>query len=368
MFGLLAKALGYCYQLWPSYGGAIVLLTLGIMIVLLPLTLKGTRSMLEMQRLQPEMKRLQNKFKDDRAKLNEEMLALYREHKVNPVGGCLPMILQLPVFFVLYRVLIGLTHRTPVGEDLGGAVTGSARAIAEAGHFNPSYISHTSKLYESLHATSRMMSFGVDLSESVTTALKHGIGHALPFIVLVVVVIATTYIQQVQMQARVPKDQVNPQQQMMMKVMPFMFAVIYLFIPAGVVLYFFVSNMFRIAQQAFITRTMYADMPAQPGRGADAPRGLRALLPNVDSLPKFGAGQRAKAQSGGRGKAAAGGRARSGGGAVRSSGASSGGSARSKAQPAAKPAARSASNGRPGAPARKGPPPPNRSGSKKKRK
>ena len=364
MFGWLAQLLAFFYRVWPSYGGAIILLTLAIMVVLLPLTLKGTRSMLEMQRLQPEMKKLQNKYKDDRAKLNEEMLALYREHKVNPVGGCLPMLLQLPVFWVMYRVLLGLTHRAPTGQDLGAAVTGSTSAISRAGHFNPSYISHTSPLYESLHATSKMMSFGVDLSESVTTALKHGAGHALPFILLVAIVIVTTYVQQVQMQARVPKDQVNPQQQLMMKVMPFMFAVIYLFIPAGVVLYFLVSNVFRIVQQSFITRTMYADAPAPVAtpKSADAPRGLRALLlPGSDSMPKVG--QRGRAQgANGRDKQPA--KARSGGG----SGRSGGGNQRSKAQPAAKPAARSNGNGRPGAPARKGPPPPNRSGSKKKRK
>ena len=73
----------------PDYAAAIALLTLSIMVLLTPLTLKSTKSMLEMQRLQPEVKRLQQQHKGDRQKLNEEMMALYKEHKINPLGGCL---------------------------------------------------------------------------------------------------------------------------------------------------------------------------------------------------------------------------------------------------------------------------------------
>ncbi len=410
MFGWLAKALAWFYEIWPSYGGSIILLTVAMMIVLLPLTLKGTRSMLEMQRLQPEMKRLQSKYKDDRAKLNEEMLALYREHKVNPVGGCLPMFLQLPVFWVLYRVLEGLTHRAPTGLDVGAAVANS-HAVQAAGNFMPSYISHSSKLYKDLHQTSKMMSFHIDLSESVLSAIKGGLGHALPFIVLILVVIATTYMQQWQMQARVPKDQVNSQQQMMMKFMPLMFAVIYFAIPAGVVVYFLASNVFRIGQQYFITRTMYDDEVAA-GDGAVAetvPRGLRALLPNMESSSLFGRGAqtkkgstssrakgaaktksrpanarkaatsskaRSKQSAAGKGKQAAIGKGKQGPGGKRGSS-----PAKTEARPNATPApAKTGATAAPkasgngarkpsrAAPNRKAPPPPSRTGSRKKRK
>src|SRR5687768_1720516 len=98
MFQALAGLLAFFYELVPSYGVAITLLTLSVMLVLTPLTWKSTRSMLEMQRLQPEIKKLQQKHKGDRQKLNEELMAFYKEHKVNPLGGCLPMLLQLPVF------------------------------------------------------------------------------------------------------------------------------------------------------------------------------------------------------------------------------------------------------------------------------
>ena len=88
MYNLIAKPLQFFYELWPNYAGAVSLLTLTIMILLLPLTLKGTRSMLAMQKLSPEMKKLQAKYKDDRQKLNEEMMLFYKENNISPVSGC----------------------------------------------------------------------------------------------------------------------------------------------------------------------------------------------------------------------------------------------------------------------------------------
>src|SRR5262245_13632520 len=104
MFDLLATIMAWFYDVWPSYGMAIVLLTLTVMRVVTPLTLKGTRSMLELQMHQPELKRIQTQYRDDRQKMNEEMMKFYQEHKINPVGGCLPLLIQLPVFIILYNV------------------------------------------------------------------------------------------------------------------------------------------------------------------------------------------------------------------------------------------------------------------------
>src|SRR4051795_3559730 len=106
----LASLLAFFYGLIPSYGVAIVLLTVAIMLVLTPLTVKSTRSMLAMQRLQPEIKRLQAKHKNDRQALNEAMMAFYKEHQVNPISGCLPQLVQFPVLIVMFRVIRGLTH------------------------------------------------------------------------------------------------------------------------------------------------------------------------------------------------------------------------------------------------------------------
>src|SRR3954464_2546268 len=115
LFEPFARILEFFYNLWPSYAGAIAMFTLAIMVVLTPLTLKGTRSMMQMQALQPEMKKIQAQYKDDRQKLNEELLKFYKENNINPLGGCLPLLVQIPVFIVLYRVIRGLTeHRDPV--------------------------------------------------------------------------------------------------------------------------------------------------------------------------------------------------------------------------------------------------------------
>ena len=102
-FELFAQTLSFFYDLVPNYAIAIALLTLLVMVITTPFTLKGTRSMIQMQRLQPEMKRLQLKYKDDRQKLNEELMAFYKENNLNPLGGCLPLLLQTPIFIILYQ-------------------------------------------------------------------------------------------------------------------------------------------------------------------------------------------------------------------------------------------------------------------------
>ena len=117
VFELFAQTLSFFYDLVPNYAIAIVLLTLLVMVITTPFTLKGTRSMIQMQRLQPEMRRLQLKYKDDRQKLNEELMAFYKENNLNPLGGCLPLLLQTPVFIILFNVIQGPhLHRGPDGD------------------------------------------------------------------------------------------------------------------------------------------------------------------------------------------------------------------------------------------------------------
>lgn len=99
------EALNRLYGLTGDYGFAIILLTIAIRLLLMPLTIKQTRSMYEMQRIQPKIKELQAKYKDDKEKLQAETMKFYEENKVNPFGGCLPLILQMPVFIALFQVL-----------------------------------------------------------------------------------------------------------------------------------------------------------------------------------------------------------------------------------------------------------------------
>jgi YidC/Oxa1 family membrane protein insertase len=100
-------ALQFLYDITGDYGLAIILLTVAVRLLMIPLTVKQTRSMYEMQRIQPKIKQLQKKYKNDKEKLQEETLKFYQENKVNPFGGCLPLLLQMPVFIALYQVLGG---------------------------------------------------------------------------------------------------------------------------------------------------------------------------------------------------------------------------------------------------------------------
>lgn len=265
MYEIFAKLLQFFYGIWPNYAGAIALLTITIMLLLLPLTLKGTRSMLAMQKLQPEMKKIQAKHRDDRQKLNEEMMLFYKENNINPMSGCLPLLLQTPVFIFLYRTLYQLLTRAPYGQDMGAAVARSANTVNNGvyetfGYFRPKHLDTSSQLYQDLSSTSQMKSFGINLAESATKAMSHGLATAWPYFVLVLAVAGTSFYQQRQIAGRNPQaQQANPQQAMLMKIMPLFFAVISLTLPAGIVVYFLVSNLFRIGQQGLITKTMYAD-------------------------------------------------------------------------------------------------------------
>lgn len=246
MFDALAKALAFFYDLWPSYGGSIALFTLAIMLVLSPLSIKSTRSMIKMQRVQPEMKRLQAQYKGDREALNREMMAFYQANNINPFSSCLPMLLQMPVFIVLYRVLSKLTER---GGD---------------GTFEPSYLSHDSALFKALDGAEKMMSFGIDLSKSALTTLQDdGFVTALPYFVMIALVAGTAWYQQRQIAGRNPNAAANPQQQMITKLIPFIFVPITLSIPAGVVIYFVVSNLVRIGQQALVTKLEFGEGGSQ---------------------------------------------------------------------------------------------------------
>ncbi len=296
MYQFIAKPLEFFYELWPNYAGAISLLTLSIMILLLPLTLKGTRSMLAMQKMQPELKKLQAKHRDDRQKLNEEVMKFYKENNINPMSGCLPLILQMPVFFVLYRTLYELLNRAPYGEDMGAAVARNAqgKVFEQFGNFRPKHLDAGSSLSIDLSSTSEMRSFGINLAESAQKAFGDGLTEAAPFIVLVLAVTATSYYQQRQIAGRNPAAAAaNPQQQMLMKILPLFFAFISLTLPAGIVVYFLVSNLFRIAQQAFITRTMYSGEDGAlttTGREVDTsstekPKGFLAQLKELAPNP-----------------------------------------------------------------------------------
>jgi len=417
LFDGIANALSFLYDLTGSYAASIMLLTLGVMVLVTPLTLKSTRSMIAMQQLQPELRKLQAKYKDDRQKLNEEMMAFYKEHDISPLGGCLPLIVQTPIFIVLYQVLIGLTRLPSWGHDLGVAAgliarTGGDGTYERFGTFDPKYLDHTSELYQDLSRSREMADFGggIDLADTFMNRWSDGgLVHAFPYLVLVLIVAVSAWFQQRQIMARNAgnQSQINPQQQALMKIMPFFLPIFSLTLPAGIVLYFVVSNGFRIGQQAFITRTMYSE-EARAAREAElkakgidtkitrsetVPEGRRGLfgglihLPEKDDAPATngsGKGKGAKvdmsksSRSGsgsGKGGAARGGAAKNGsagrggsakGGAAARGGAAKGGARASATKTSGAKAPAKGPNRQ--APSRTAPPAQNRSKSKKKRK
>jgi YidC/Oxa1 family membrane protein insertase len=300
VFDLIATILAWFYDLIPNYAIAIALLTLSVMVLLTPLTLKGTKSMLAMQRLQPEMKRIQQQYKGDRQKLNEELMKFYQENKINPLGGCLPLLLQMPVFFVLYRVLHQLTRTCTAGLLASGACT-------TIGNFAPSYLDHSTELWQDLTATDQMLAFGMDLSQSAANQMRDSFVGALPYLILILAVTATSYIQQLQISARNKSGTpINPQQAMLLKILPAFFAFISLTLPAGIVVYFLVSNLYRIAQQAYITRAFYRQDAAKEAaeleaKGKPEPK-TESSEPKAPVLPP--AAKKAQAQAAKSGKPA----------------------------------------------------------------
>jgi YidC/Oxa1 family membrane protein insertase len=254
IFHVVGWMLAACYDLIPNYAVAIALLTVIIMAVLTPFTIKSTKSMMAMQKLQPEIKKLQQKYKgpENRQMLNEEMMKLYREEGANPIGGCLPMLLQMPFLFILYSVIKGLANKVLVK----GVLTSM-----------PRYIPTSSKMYTSLIASNgQIKAFGMDLNLK-TFSVHSSFAAQIPFFVFVAVAVALQYFQMAQMTNRSKKNGITlPSQQLMMqRFFPVIFAYFYLVIPAAVVLYMIVSTIIRIITQDLMFRAGISN----PNKGKD---------------------------------------------------------------------------------------------------
>ena len=243
IFKLFGWILAFFYGLIPNYGVAIVLLTIVIMGALTPFTIKSTKSMQAMQRLQPEIKKLQQKYKgpENRQVLNEEMMKLYKEEGANPLGGCLPVLLQAPFLFILYSVIKGLANVVLRGKVL----------VAE-----PRYIPQSSKMYHNLVSShGQIKVFGMDLNLKAFSP-HSSFAAQIPFFVFVAVAVGLQYFQMAQLNNRSRKvgQPMPAQQQMMQRFLPVFFAYFYLIIPAAVVLYMIVSTGIRIITQDLMFR------------------------------------------------------------------------------------------------------------------
>lgn len=202
----LFKVLKWLHDLAGNWGVAIILLTILVKAVLWPLSAKAYKSMANMRRVAPQMKRLQERHAGDRQKLSGEMMKLYQKEGVNPLGGCLPMLLPMPIFLALYWVL-----------------------------------------FES-----------VELRQAPLILWIQDLSVMDPFFVLPLLMGASMYLQQLLSPAMG-----DPMQVKMMRLMPVMFTVLFLFFPAGLVLYWLVNNVISIAQQYWVIRKTEAAEPAK---------------------------------------------------------------------------------------------------------
>jgi YidC/Oxa1 family membrane protein insertase len=282
VYNAIGWLLAFFYSLVPNLGIAIILLTVTIMLILYPLTAKQAKSMIAMQRVQPEIKKLQAKYKGDKQKLNEEMMVFYKENKINPLAGCLPLLVQLPIFFALFRVLKDAYKHTPkdsalyhalchgfgkfCGSTLDGNIAGKLGKPVVAGFVKGDTLIH------------HLDFLGMDLQKTAIDA-HNGIMSAAPYFILVVAVMITGFLQTRQSQKRTPIA--NKQMGTVMKVLPVFFGLISLQFPAGLVLYFFVSNLWRLGQQEIIFRNYGSAL--QPVKGKEIAGGKKTEVIDVKS-------------------------------------------------------------------------------------
>ena len=233
-----------------SWGLAIIVLTLIVRMLLHPLTKKQMTSMQKMQKLQPRIKMLQERFKDDKETLNREMMALYKENKVNPAAGCLPLLVQLPVFILLYQVLTNYDFSGVgfLGIELDGSVLttlGEALKLT----VEKDQLGIMTVLYGLMANPFALLNIGVYLPNAL---------------LLIAIGFLTWYQQQLTASG-------NPQMAMMNWFMPLFLTFICLSLPGGVLLYWGVSSLLGVIQQLSMARKTKAEMQQKPVLLKDKP-------------------------------------------------------------------------------------------------
>lgn len=242
--------LTWLFNMTNSWGLAIILLTLLIRIAMHPLTQKQMVSMQKMQKLQPRMKMLQEKYQDDKESLNREVMALYRDNKVNPAAGCLPLLIQLPVFILLYNVLSrhGFANATFLSIQLDGSVLSTlAKAI------NLVDAAGLPLAKEQLGFMTVVFS-----AASNPSLLFSNMSAWLPNTILLLVIAFLTWYQQHLSSSG------NPQMAMMSWFMPIFLTFICLSLPGGVLLYWGVSSLMGVLHQLHVVRKTSQEMQEKP--------------------------------------------------------------------------------------------------------
>jgi YidC/Oxa1 family membrane protein insertase len=220
-----------------SWGWAIVGLTVVVRIALLPLTLRQFKSMQSLQRLQPQIKELQAKYKDDKQRLNQEMMKFYQENKVNPLGSCLPLVAQMPIFISLFYML---------QKDLRTEICGqSAKPCEEIAKGSADFL------------------FIPDLTNKATGAV---------LVVLILLYIGSQVFSSLLMTVSADKNQ-----RRIMLALPLIFVFFIINFPAGLIVYWITTNLWTIVQQYIVRRTVGPLRPPEVAT-AGAPAGAAAAV------------------------------------------------------------------------------------------
>ncbi len=255
----LGSVLAFFYDLIPSLGAAIILLTVAINLVLFPLTLKQTRSTRAFQTIQPEIRRLQKEHKDSPETMQRELVRVQREAGATP-GGCLvPMLVQFPIWLALFRVLRNVSD-IALGSTVAPLIPSSSALLSavEAG---------------------RTRFLGMSLGTPMSEGILSGVVNALPYAFMLILMVASQYIQQWHATRGQGTQELSAQQrqqqqttQMITRIMPLFIGFVSWNFPAGLVLYWTTSNIFRLGQQVVIFRMDGRPQPAvadKSGPGTD---------------------------------------------------------------------------------------------------
>lgn len=241
---MMLPVLEFCYALAGNYGLAIVLVTIAIKVILLPLTMQSYYSMKNMQIIQPKMKQIQERYKKKPEEMNKRIMQLYKEHKVNPLGGCLPLLVQMPFLIALYAALMS-EQFIKLLKDSGDFAFWLISDLSRSG------VRVSVEDAEKFLSQANLMPFGEGMLLNIEN------------LILVALFGITTVWQQKVMQAGQqsadPKAQTMQKQMMVM--MPVMITVMFLIfpIPSGVFIYMIVSNFIGVAQYAYLNQR---DVPA----------------------------------------------------------------------------------------------------------
>ena len=242
LIALATKLLVLLYGFTHNYGVAIILLTILIRLILYPLMQKQMVSMREMQKIQPLMKAVQDKYKNNKERLNKELMALYKEHKVNPMSGCLPLLIQMPILILLFQTLRVFEYLDPITNNVAGGFLWIA------------------KYYNVIEGGETIARAGLALSERLITLPGNGIFGLQSVGILPFLVGGSMYVQQkmTSTEGTTGKDGGSAQQtqKMMTIMMPLMIGFMSFSLPSGLTLYWFTSTLLGIGQQYLINKKM----------------------------------------------------------------------------------------------------------------